>query len=135
MYFRKTAVFVRLSESILKRVFKKVLEKSCRVLAKLKKPLGVNRSVLRPPHEFCKFRKSWAYILKFYEWLLGFFILWRIGWICNHVHNILRLFVGSAQIFLSPQVKWSMIIRNKLAGTYELPQKLSNNLRLRIIGN
>ena len=38
------------------------------------------------------------------------------------------------QIFLSPQVKRSLIISNKY-GIYELPHKLSNDLRLRILGN
>ena len=38
------------------------------------------------------------------------------------------------QIFLSPQVKQSAIISNK-HGTYELPHKMSNDLRLRILGN
>ena len=37
------------------------------------------------------------------------------------------------QIFFSPQVK-SVIISNK-HGIYELPHKLPNNLRLRILGN
>ena len=37
------------------------------------------------------------------------------------------------QIFLSPQVKRSVIISNKY-GTYELPYKLQNDLRLRILG-
>ena len=38
------------------------------------------------------------------------------------------------QIFLSPQVKQSVIISNKL-GIYELPHELPNDLRLRILGN
>ena len=38
------------------------------------------------------------------------------------------------QIFLSPQVKRSVIISNK-HGTYELSYELPNNLRLRILGN
>ena len=38
------------------------------------------------------------------------------------------------QIFLSPQVKRSMIISNK-EGAFELPHELLNDLRLRILGN
>ena len=38
------------------------------------------------------------------------------------------------QIFLSPEVKRSVIISNKYA-IYELPQELPNDLRLRILGN
>ena len=38
------------------------------------------------------------------------------------------------QIFLSPQVKRSAIIRNK-HGMYELPHELPRELRLRILGN
>ena len=38
------------------------------------------------------------------------------------------------QIFLSPQVKRSMIISNKL-GVYVLPHELPNDLRPRILGN
>ena len=38
------------------------------------------------------------------------------------------------QILLSPQVKWSAIISNK-QGVYELPHKLPNDSRLRILGN
>ena len=38
------------------------------------------------------------------------------------------------QIFLSAQVKQIMIISNK-HGIYELPHKLPNKLRLRILGN
>ena len=38
------------------------------------------------------------------------------------------------QIFFSPQVKRSMIISSK-QGIYELPHKLPNDLRLRIVGN
>ena len=38
------------------------------------------------------------------------------------------------QIFLSPHVKWSVIISNK-HGIYELPHELTNDLRLRILGN
>ena len=38
------------------------------------------------------------------------------------------------QILLSPQVKWSPIISNK-QGVYELPHKLPNDSRLRILGN
>ena len=36
------------------------------------------------------------------------------------------------QIFLSPQIKRSVIISNK-HGIYELPHELPNNLRLRIL--
>ena len=38
------------------------------------------------------------------------------------------------QIFLSPQVKRSVIISNK-QGAYELPQELPNDLRPRILEN
>ena len=38
------------------------------------------------------------------------------------------------QIFLSPQVKQSVIISNKY-DKYELPQELLDDLRLRILGN
>ena len=38
------------------------------------------------------------------------------------------------QIFISPQVKRSVIISNK-HGIYKLPHALSNDLRLRILGN
>ena len=38
------------------------------------------------------------------------------------------------QIFLSPQVKRSVIIGNK-QGAYELPQELPNDLRPRILEN
>ena len=37
------------------------------------------------------------------------------------------------QIFLSPQLKWWAIITYK-HGIYELPHKLLNNLKLRILG-
>ena len=49
---------------------------------------------------------------------------------------ILRDFLNQSwyQIFLSTQVKRSAIISNK-KGVYELPQKLPNDLRLRILGN
>ena len=49
---------------------------------------------------------------------------------------ILRDFLNQSwyQIFLSIQVKRSAIISNK-KGVYELPQKLPNDLRLRILGN
>ena len=39
-----------------------------------------------------------------------------------------------SQIFLSPQVKPSVIISNK-HGIYELPHELLNDLRLRMLGN
>ena len=51
----------------------------------------------------------------------------------NHVHNILRLF-DVFQIFLSPQVKGSIVIINK-HGIYELPHELPNDFRLRILQN
>ena len=38
-------------------------------------------------------------------------------------------------IFLSPQVKRSVIISNKKHGIYELPYELRNNIRFRILGN
>ena len=38
------------------------------------------------------------------------------------------------QIFVSPQVEWSVIISNK-HGIYELPQELPNDFRLRILEN
>ena len=38
------------------------------------------------------------------------------------------------KVFLSPQVKRSMIVSNK-HGLYGLPDELSNYLRLRILGN
>ena len=38
------------------------------------------------------------------------------------------------QIFLSPQVKRSVVISNK-HDMYELPHELLNNIRLRILGN
>ena len=38
-------------------------------------------------------------------------------------------------IFLSPQVKQSVIISNNKHGIYELPYELRNNIRLRILGN
>ena len=49
---------------------------------------------------------------------------------------ILRDFLNQSwyQIFLSTQVKRSAIISNK-KGVYELPQKLPNDLRLRILVN
>ena len=43
-------------------------------------------------------------------------------------------FLMVEQIFLSPQVKRSVIISNK-HGIYELPHELPNDLRLRILGN
>ena len=38
------------------------------------------------------------------------------------------------KVFFSPQVKRSVIIRDK-HGIYELPQELLNDLSLRILGN
>ena len=46
---------------------------------------------------------------------------------------ILWDFLMFYQIFLSPQVKWSRIISNKQS-VYELPHKLLNDSRLRILG-
>ena len=43
----------------------------------------------------------------------------------NHDHNILKL-LDILKIFLSPQVKESVIISNKY-GIYELPHELSND--------
>ena len=54
-------------------------------------------------------------------------------WTYNHVHNISDILIVE-QTFFSPQVKRRMIISNK-HGIYELPHKLPNNLRLRILGN
>ena len=51
----------------------------------------------------------------------------------NHFHNIFRLF-DVLPNFLSPQVEQSAIISNKHV-IYELPVKLPNDLRLRILGN
>ena len=51
----------------------------------------------------------------------------------NHFHNILRL-LDVYQIFLSSQVKRCVIITYK-HGINELPHKLPNDLRLRILGN
>ena len=51
----------------------------------------------------------------------------------NHVQNILRRF-DTYQIFFSPHVKRTVIIRNK-HGIYELLHELPNELRLRILGN
>ena len=53
--------------------------------------------------------------------------------IYNQFHNILRLLIFY-QIFLSRQVKRSMINSNK-HGIYELPYELPNNLKVRILGN
>ena len=47
---------------------------------------------------------------------------------------IFRDILRDEQIFFSPQVRQSMIISNKY-GIYELPHKLLNDLRLRILGN
>ena len=47
---------------------------------------------------------------------------------------IFRDFLILDKVLLSPQVKIIMIISNK-HGTYELPHKLPNDLRLRIIVN
>ena len=47
---------------------------------------------------------------------------------------ILWDFLMFYQIFLSPQVKRSAIISNEQS-VYELPDKLLNDLRLRILGN
>ena len=47
---------------------------------------------------------------------------------------IFRDFLILEKVLLSPQVKIIMIISN-IHGTYELPHKLPNDLRLRIIVN
>ena len=52
-------------------------------------------------------------------------------WIYNHFYNILILFDGLPNFF-SPQVKWCAIITFN-HGISELPQKLPNDLRLRIL--
>ena len=51
----------------------------------------------------------------------------------NHGHNILD-FLLLYQIFLSPQVKPTVIISNK-HGIYELSPELPNDLSLKILGN
>ena len=51
----------------------------------------------------------------------------------NHGHNILD-FSLFYQIFLSPQVKPTVIISNK-HGIYELSHELPNDLSLKILGN
>ena len=51
----------------------------------------------------------------------------------NYFHNILRV-LDVCQIFVSSQVKQSAIVSNK-HGIYKLPNELSNDLRLRILGN
>ena len=51
----------------------------------------------------------------------------------NHGHNILD-FSLFYQIFLSPQVKPTVIISNK-NGIYELSHELPNDLSLKILGN
>ena len=50
----------------------------------------------------------------------------------DQFHNIVRLFDVSP-IFLRPQVKQWAIITYK-HGIYELPHKLSNDLKLRMLG-
>ena len=47
---------------------------------------------------------------------------------------IFRDFLILYQVFFSPQVKQSVIISNK-HGIYELPHELTNDLRLRTLGN
>ena len=47
---------------------------------------------------------------------------------------ILWDFLMIYQIFLSPQVKQTVISINK-QGVYELPHELLNNLRFKILGN
>ena len=59
--------------------------------------------------------------------------IYKLYIIYTHFHNILRLLMFY-QIFLSTQVKRSAIITYK-HGIYELPYKLPNYLRLRILGN
>ena len=44
-------------------------------------------------------------------------------------------FLMVEQVFLSPQLKRSVIISNKLVYTSELPHELPNALRLRKLGN
>ena len=61
----------------------------------------------------------------------GFCFIFESGY--NLGHNVLRLLMF-CQIFLSPQVKRMVIISNK-HDIYELPHHLSNDLRLRILGN
>ena len=51
----------------------------------------------------------------------------------NSSHNIWRLFYVSPNL-ISPQVEKSLIISNDY-GTYELPHKFPNELRLRTLGN
>ena len=55
-------------------------------------------------------------------------LLGILNLVCNHFHNILRLF----DVF--PQAKRRAIISNK-HGIYELPQEFLNDLRFRILGN
>ena len=51
----------------------------------------------------------------------------------NHFHNILRL-SDVLPIFVLPKVKQCAIVTYK-HGIYEMPHKLLNDLRLRILGN
>ena len=58
-------------------------------------------------------------------------------YICNHGHNILRLFDTLPDFLFTTsetKAKQSMVISNK-HGIYELPQELPNELRLKVLGN
>ena len=52
---------------------------------------------------------------------------------CNHGHNI-QPFLIFYQFFPSPEVKWSVVIGNNNC-IHELPQKFSNDSRLRLLLN
>ena len=79
-----------------------------------------------------------------FDWCFGCHLLWEEGrwsqrslWIVaipTIVFIIFWDFLKFHQIFFSPQVKRCAIITYK-HGIYELPHKLPNNLRLRILGN
>ena len=75
------------------------------------------------------FKKTWGVMLFKFQWhfekhlqepAISFVIFWE--------------FLMFYQIFLSPQVKWWVIITYKL-GIYELSHELLNDERLRILGN
>ena len=59
---------------------------------------------------------------------------WSDGTKATIIFMIFWDFLMFYQIFILPQVKRYVIITYK-HGMYELPQELSNNLRLRILGN
>ena len=59
---------------------------------------------------------------------------WSDGTKATIICMIFWDFLMFYQIFLLPQVKRYVIITYK-HGMYELPQELSNDLRLRILGN